>query len=82
MGEGSPTNMRQNLTGHSSDEMDEIECALTFLTAGEVILQDEPGFWYQLGSYHARLGDLLKAKQAVSRLETPVLLPDPIARLN
>jgi hypothetical protein len=35
---------------------------------GEVVLQDDPGFWYQLGSYRARLGDVIGAKQAIALL--------------
>jgi predicted Zn-dependent protease len=50
------------------DKQGEIESALAFLTLGEVVLQDEPGFWYQLGSYRARLGDVIGAKQAIARL--------------
>lgn len=62
------------LGAEALDKQGEIERALAFLVAGEVHLQNEPGFWYQLGSYHARLGDALEAKEAVARLAQ--LAPD------
>ena len=44
------------------DKQGQVDAALAFLTASEAALQDVPAFWYQLGSYRARLGDVLGAK--------------------
>ena len=67
--QGDPSWALPRLLGAEAlDRQGEIEQALAFLIAGEVVLQNQPMFWYQSGSYHARVGDIVKAKKAVAML--------------
>ncbi len=56
------------LGAEALDRQGETKLALAFLTAAEVHLQKEPGFWFQLGCYRAKLGNTSEAREAIAHL--------------